>query len=620
MGIFQQFPYSNFHEFNLDQIIKILREMQDEWTATKTEWTSYKEFIDNYFENLDVSEEVLAALRIFASDGTLNQIMDPTIASETATWLAEHITQPTTPAVDTSLTIAGAAADAQAVGGVRDNVVEALNNSNFIINENVTAGSNYDSTIYLLKDVKYTLKLNTSIASYIGCYVYGDSANAVYLSNNAPTREYTPAVSGFLRLFPNQYTGMLNVAINNELNTRMAIMSEDIRHLQNSDGRSATYNWIAADNYDTDIYLNAGQEYKIYCNEFISSSYISCYIPGDNSNTLTLNKSHMTGHFTPNISGYLRLYSPAAIGSHSFTVKTLAELNSAPMEYTVGAGETFDSLVKLLIGLTFDVDPKIINIMAGTYDIYNEYKACITAGYLTNPVDTSQYFYPYNALVTDKTILQGHGDVTLLFMPEDADVTVTQMDTWAPLTVYGGVTIRNINIEGQNCRYLIHDDDHTDYPNTEHVYENVNLIMHHTTKTASSNFYAVTGFGFTPGGTYIFNNCKWYRDGAANRGIFYGHNTTDGASANIVCNNCIFNSEFTNTNAFRLQTLSHGSAKRVLVRIASSFINGKIRKDIINADGINPFDVTCLYSGAPEVQYSGNGAGNPDPYDVEYIQ
>ena len=54
MGIFQQFPYTNFHEMNLDQIIKIMREMQDEWEATKAEWASYKEFIDNYFNNLHI--------------------------------------------------------------------------------------------------------------------------------------------------------------------------------------------------------------------------------------------------------------------------------------------------------------------------------------------------------------------------------------------------------------------------------------------------------------------------------------------------------------------------------------------------------------------------------------
>lgn len=121
MGIFRQFPYSNFHEMNMDEIIKIMREMQDEWTATKAEWASYKDFIDNYFANLDVSQEVLDALRVMAGDGTLNTIIDPVIATETAAWLLAHIT-PTTPAIDNSLTVAGAGADAEVTGKIRENL------------------------------------------------------------------------------------------------------------------------------------------------------------------------------------------------------------------------------------------------------------------------------------------------------------------------------------------------------------------------------------------------------------------------------------------------------------------------------------------------------------------
>ena len=115
MGIFRQFPYSNFHDMNMDEIIKIMRQMQDEWEVTKNEWVSYKEFIDNYFSNLDVSDEILSALRTMARTGELNQIIDPTISTDVTEWLQEHIT-PTTPAIDSSLTVAGAAADAKATG------------------------------------------------------------------------------------------------------------------------------------------------------------------------------------------------------------------------------------------------------------------------------------------------------------------------------------------------------------------------------------------------------------------------------------------------------------------------------------------------------------------------
>lgn len=115
MGIFQQFPYTNFHEMNLDQIIKIMREMQDEWEATKTEWASYKDFIDNYFNNLDVSAEVLNAIRVLAATGELNNIIDPVIIANVTEWLENNI-ELTSPAIDDSLTIAGAGADAKVTG------------------------------------------------------------------------------------------------------------------------------------------------------------------------------------------------------------------------------------------------------------------------------------------------------------------------------------------------------------------------------------------------------------------------------------------------------------------------------------------------------------------------
>lgn len=150
MGIFRQFPYSNFHEMNMDQIIKILREMQDEWTATKEQWASYKDFIDNYFANLDVSQEVLEALQAMADSGALNVLIDPVIASAVTAWLAEHIT-PTTPAIDASLSVAGAAADAKAAGTeIRKNKhqIRTLNNFDLITGNNIRNSTTQNGVTY----------------------------------------------------------------------------------------------------------------------------------------------------------------------------------------------------------------------------------------------------------------------------------------------------------------------------------------------------------------------------------------------------------------------------------------------------------------------------------------
>ena len=119
MGIFQHFPYTNFHEMNLDEVIRILLDMQSEWNDTKEEWASYKDFIDNYFENLDLTEEVYKVMLRMAANGDLADIIDPVIID----WLIDNIT-PTKPLVDGSLRIPGAAADAKATG---DNLKKKVN-------------------------------------------------------------------------------------------------------------------------------------------------------------------------------------------------------------------------------------------------------------------------------------------------------------------------------------------------------------------------------------------------------------------------------------------------------------------------------------------------------------
>ena len=86
-----------------------------------SEWIneSYQElvtFVNTYFENLDVQEEINNKLDIMALDGTLAVIVAPYVPAATEAWLEEHITNPSSPPLDTSLTLATAAAPAKTVG------------------------------------------------------------------------------------------------------------------------------------------------------------------------------------------------------------------------------------------------------------------------------------------------------------------------------------------------------------------------------------------------------------------------------------------------------------------------------------------------------------------------
>lgn len=173
-NFFDKYPYTDFHELNLDWIIKTVKETVAEWAVTLTEWHNTQEewqqlydYVHDYFDNLDVQEEVnhkidqmildgtfltlaLPVINAAVSDGlpaavsdqiggavadqiygTVASQIDGAVASQIIApvdaWLADHITQPTTPAIDTSLTITGAAADAAVTGSKITEIKTAMN-------------------------------------------------------------------------------------------------------------------------------------------------------------------------------------------------------------------------------------------------------------------------------------------------------------------------------------------------------------------------------------------------------------------------------------------------------------------------------------------------------------
>lgn len=75
MGLFEQFPYTNFHELNLDWLITEWKKMQTEFISLEEAWISLKNFVNDYFDDLDVQQEINNKLDEMMADGSLARIL-----------------------------------------------------------------------------------------------------------------------------------------------------------------------------------------------------------------------------------------------------------------------------------------------------------------------------------------------------------------------------------------------------------------------------------------------------------------------------------------------------------------------------------------------------------------
>lgn len=78
----EKYPYTDFNEYNLDWVIKKIRELAAEWASVKTDWsdmqqafTDLKNFVEDYFESDHIREVVSDVIDEMAEDGTLLDIL-----------------------------------------------------------------------------------------------------------------------------------------------------------------------------------------------------------------------------------------------------------------------------------------------------------------------------------------------------------------------------------------------------------------------------------------------------------------------------------------------------------------------------------------------------------------
>ena len=165
-----KYPYTDFHELNLDWFMGEFKKLVAEWEETKGEWNTLHDYVQNYFENLNVQTEIDNKINAMIADGTFADIVSPFVtaalpalvagqlpdvvaaqisavvaaqisavvaaqlpavaaaaaAAEVGDWLTAHIDPDTGYVIDKSLTVSDAAADAKIVGDNMTNDRKAL--------------------------------------------------------------------------------------------------------------------------------------------------------------------------------------------------------------------------------------------------------------------------------------------------------------------------------------------------------------------------------------------------------------------------------------------------------------------------------------------------------------
>ena len=111
-----QYPGTNFHDLNLDWMLEQIKTCLAEWETVKGEWSDTQEdwqelqtYVQNYFANLDVSQEISDKIDAMVANGTFLTLIQSTVESQTAAttsaWIAENLSQETGYVIDKSLLV-----------------------------------------------------------------------------------------------------------------------------------------------------------------------------------------------------------------------------------------------------------------------------------------------------------------------------------------------------------------------------------------------------------------------------------------------------------------------------------------------------------------------------------
>lgn len=79
---FSNFPYTDFHDLNLDWLLRTMKDLDTKWDSYYTQWNKWQADVQNYIDNLDYIAAIDKYLDALKASGELSDIID--------TWLTDY--------------------------------------------------------------------------------------------------------------------------------------------------------------------------------------------------------------------------------------------------------------------------------------------------------------------------------------------------------------------------------------------------------------------------------------------------------------------------------------------------------------------------------------------------